>query len=182
MCGHFFGKVWRALSVVLLVVGVVTMVNTSAHAAPDIEQGDSVNNHCVTRVKRVAPGSPHTEVVRRACAPSAEQARAELAGVRSAAIPVPLVTVFEHADWGGLEDTIEGDEDCDSAGYYIPTFFVNAGVNGISSYGVWFYCNGSQTFYRANDTTPCSEGTGDVRWVGQACNYHIYAMRVFRRY
>jgi hypothetical protein len=178
----------RAVAAVLLALGAIVVVQAPAQAAgPGLERADAANPHCVTRVQRSAPDNPEVQVVGRSCAPSTEEAREELYGAATTsdlrAEGIPLVTVYEHADWKGLSDTVEGDYgECDSEGYYIPSLIVNYNVNGMSSYRHYSRCNGAKLYYWANDTVPCMEGTGDARWIGAACDNHVYGMQMFRRY
>jgi hypothetical protein len=51
---------------------------------------------------------------------------------------------------------------------------------GISSYRTYSNCNGSRTYWWDHEIDYCADGVGDVRYVGDECNDHLFSMRVFR--
>lgn len=131
--------------------------------------------YCTVVVKRIHPQRPETTVVHRACASTPTAS--------SLAVPtsqVPIVQVFENADWGGRYVTIDGYDPCDRYGYTINDLsWANGQVSGISSFAVLNNCTFSSTYHDTNETNFCANADGNDNYVGDQCNDHLYSMRVW---
>ena len=76
------------------------------------------------------------------------------------AATVPLITVYEHDDWRGRSDTLVGDwGPCDAAGYRFTSLVL-----------------------ATNFTSLCRLEFGNVRYIGETCNHHLWSMRVYKYY
>jgi hypothetical protein len=169
----------RPRSPYLTVVGVALMAVlfaafASAPATAAIAHA-TTTEYCTVVVKRIHPQRPETTVVHRACASTPTAS--------SLAVPssqVPILQVFEDADWGGRYVTIDGYDPCDRYGYTINDLsWANGQVNGISSFAVLNNCTFSSTYHDTNRTNFCADADGNVNYVGNYCNDHLYSMRLW---
>lgn len=152
---------------------------TSAAAASE-KPSSEVEQHCVTHLQRTTGGA--TEVAARSCATSQEAAYENLpVRVRQEAMSTKLLAVYQNAGWTGSSDSYTGEAPCDTSGYYIVTSYADISF-GISSYRTYNNCNGSRTYYWGNEFDWCADGIGDVYYVGDECNDHLWSMRVYRAF
>lgn len=160
----------------------LTLASFTPAAADESNSPDPAERHCVTHLKRTASGV--AEVAARSCAASEKAAYAALpSDTRTQAMDTKLLTIYQHADWAGSSDSFTGDAPCDSAGYRINTAWSDANiVYGTSSYRTYNNCNGSRVYFWDFEIDHCIDGVGDVRYVGDECNDHVFSMRVYRAF
>ncbi len=164
---------YLAMAAVALMAALVG-VFASAPATAAVPHA-TTTEYCTVVVKRIHPQQPETTVVHRACAstPTAQ----------ALAVPhsqVPLVQLFEDANFRFSYVTIDGYDPCDRYGYTLSDLtWANGQVDGVSSFVVLNNCTFSSTYHDTNLTNFCANADGNVNYVGDQCNDHLYSMRLW---
>lgn len=118
-----------AARLVKVVVGVVAISALQLAVATPAFSVVSVDKHCVTTMKRIAPGQRSTVAVSQRCtfAPANKSASLrEQREARASLLDLTLVVFYEDANYGGDSDEIEFDDGpCDTSGYGSPTWMAS---------------------------------------------------------
>lgn len=188
-------------------VASMTLAATSPCMATTLDSSldatkPSPENHCITEMRPVAPGSRDLQPSSRWCGTRAqrdERIRNNLKAyaptdrrqgsgnsqvIQSAG--VPLVTLYQYADWGGGSDTLNGPAPCDYEGYGSSnlsgiSWWDTWHYDGISSYKTYSQCYQSQKYSGTGFSGAASSWLrGDQSYVGSQYNDHMYSLRVKR--
>ena len=160
----------------LLVAAATPLGAHGARAASTPAGAASVETHCAVVLEAARPGDSTSRVRSSTCLRGAKP--------QVAASSVPILTIYEHINYGGSSKTFYGgDGPCDAAGYLIRdvggTFWVlNWWETRVSSFMWGNNCSYVNAYQGPSATGYCVHYHGNVGYVGATMNDRIVSFRV----